>query len=151
MPLSQKQLELLRKKCNANEVYIDVEAMSHMTAQEAMTFFVNGGQMPDLDTQPANVVERRKETELLYTSEGSGPKQSAEVSSEIENEPEPEKELAGIDYARKKFAQSMEPPKDPNGFAEWQQAREFRKLHEQRQAERLRNAKQAESEPVEVD
>lgn len=100
MPLSQKQLVLLRRKAGASEdIAIDMDLMSQWTAQEAMQYFVNGGKMPDTDGPAPVRVERMAETNVDLECHAGSSMAGAEVS-DIEEE-EPEVELAGIDYARK--------------------------------------------------
>ena len=105
MVLSLRQLELLRKKCAAEEVAIDLDLMADWTAQQAMEFFNNGGKLPDPDAPEPVKVERMAETEVPDHAYEQGVGQKGkEVFTNDEDGAlrEIEEEVpAGIAYAQK--------------------------------------------------
>lgn len=101
MPLSQKQLEILRRKCDAEAVAIDLDLMSTWTSQEAMQYFVSGGEKTPTSVREdeRHMVERLPETEA-YDQQSSvcqtTAKPSAEVSSDEEDDTGGQPQHCGI-------------------------------------------------------
>jgi hypothetical protein len=127
MPLSMRQLELLRKKVDAEDVAIDFESMSLMTAQEAMQYFVNGGKMPDPDAPPPIRVQRMQQTQVIEVDHSGDTKG---VPSDVEDEvEEDEDKTAGAAYAIKHGTFFAAPrPEDMQSEEE----REWRRKYEKR-------------------
>ena len=130
MPLSQKQLQLLRRKVpGAEDVPIDMDVMASMTAQEAMQYFMHGGKVVD-SSEDAVRVERLPETQVdvekhrgsCSTSASSGfdvPKRSASASAEVSDDDDDDAPVVAPNRMQPDLPANLDPEHQSMAEQEW--------------------------------